>query len=185
MSERLYVPSAVANEFLQRGIDMGSLLTPMQLQKLVYISHGWNLGVGEGQLFSESVQAWKYGPVIPSLFHEFKVFGKLPITKLSGLSDVEEVGEPGDDGSTVEKPFIDPWDTDRIKLIDWVWLKYGHLSGYQLSELTHEDGTPWSESVKEMKEAMGGVWVPGWPIRTELIRNYYAGLLKVAPSNGR
>ena len=53
----------------------------MKLQKLVYIAHGWHLGLFDGLLISERVEAWRWGPVIESLYHEFKEFAKQPITR--------------------------------------------------------------------------------------------------------
>jgi len=60
-------PLAVANYFIKKSQDDGIAVTPMQLVKLVYIAHGWHLGLHHSQLLTESIQAWKYGPVIPSV----------------------------------------------------------------------------------------------------------------------
>ena len=72
---------AVANYFLDIAERDGKTLNPMKLQKLVYIAHGWHLAIRRRPLIRESVEAWKYGPVIADLYHEFKKFGNMPITE--------------------------------------------------------------------------------------------------------
>ena len=57
-------------------------LTPMEVNKLVYISHGWMLALHDESLISEKIEAWKHGPVIPSLYHKFKMYGAEPIDAL-------------------------------------------------------------------------------------------------------
>ena len=71
---------AIAN-FLLALDEMGHALTPMKLQKLVYFSHGWHLAMLNSALIDENVEAWAFGPVIPSLYHEFKEFGNSPIDR--------------------------------------------------------------------------------------------------------
>ena len=49
-------------------------LTPLHINKLVFFSHGWNLGILETPLINEDVEAWKYGPIIPSIYYAFKKY---------------------------------------------------------------------------------------------------------------
>ena len=56
--------------WLRREIES----TPMHMIKLVYLSHGWMLGLRERSLINEAVEAWRYGPVVPSVYHRFKSF---------------------------------------------------------------------------------------------------------------
>ena len=49
---------------------------------LPYISHDYTLALTDQKLFSDSVEAWKYGPVIPNIYQEFKHYGGGEITKL-------------------------------------------------------------------------------------------------------
>ena len=78
-----YEAKAIANYFLEKAKAEGNSLTPMQVQKLVYFAHGWYLGLFGEPLIKESVQAWSYGPVIPSLYQEFKRFGNQGIDELA------------------------------------------------------------------------------------------------------
>ena len=78
-----YSAFAVANYFLRLGRDSGEEITPLKIQKLVYIAHGYHLAFtasdnspnGLPLVDDEFAEAWQYGPVFPSLYHHFKRFG--------------------------------------------------------------------------------------------------------------
>jgi len=53
---------AVANYLIGKAQSEGRSITPMQLIKLVYIAHGWTLGLYDQPLIGEQVEAWTYGP---------------------------------------------------------------------------------------------------------------------------
>lgn len=170
-----YSPAAVANEFLLRGLRGSRILTPLQIQKLTYITHGWYLGVTGQKLFDEAVEAWDHGPVIPSLYHEFKRFGRDPITHLAHNSkDIDD--EP-------TEPFVRSDDADANNLIDWVWNKYGGKSGGQLRALTHAPGTPWAITKDNDGAKLG---TRSKIIDTGLIKQHYQELwAKWAKANER
>lgn len=128
-----YSPATVANYFLNKASQEGRALTPMQVLKLVYIAHGWCLGYFKRPLITEPVQAWKYGPVIRSLYDDMKKYGSGAISELLPTA-----------------PF--PWvrsaevGPDVAPLLDSVWNSYARFSGVQLSAMTHLPGTPWHKA---------------------------------------
>ena len=119
----------VAYKFLQLAKEDECNLTPMQLQKLVYIAHGWSLGLLERPLIADTVNAWKYGPVIESVYHHFKKFRASPV-----IFPPELVRHYVTDAEFCS--------TDK-DLISSVWEAYKGISGPRLSDLTHQSGTPW------------------------------------------
>ena len=54
--------------------------TPMHILKMAYLAHGWMLGIFEEPLIYEPVDAWRYGPVVPILYHKYKSFRGDPIS---------------------------------------------------------------------------------------------------------
>ena len=66
-----YSALAIANFFLENHKS----ISPMKLQKLVYFAHGWNLAISNNPLIKEPIEAWDYGPVISTIYNEFKLFG--------------------------------------------------------------------------------------------------------------
>lgn len=163
-----YPAKAVANEFLHLAKDEGRGVTPMQLLKLVYFAHGWYLALADVPLVDERVQAWKYGPVIPSVYHEFKSFGNEPINEFA--TEWKTVQKDGRLGFKVEEPRIPDCDEAPRNLIRRVWEVYKRYSAIQLSRMTHEPGTPWAETAnREIK---------GTTIDDQKIKEYFLGLAR-------
>lgn len=138
----------VANKFLALAKEQGETLTPMQLLKLVYLAHGWMLGLHRRPLISNTIEAWKYGPVIPSLYNEIRSYKSDPVSQpILGFSDAK-------------------LRQDEIGVIQRVYDIYGHLSGPALSRLTHAPGTPWSQTYEPSSF--------GEPISNDVIEDYYS-----------
>jgi len=146
-------PSAlrVASQILWIGSLQSRLFTPMQLLKLSYISHGWTLGLCDHPLFRDDVEAWKYGPVIPSVYHKYKRFGysHIRVRLKDRRSSFEE---------TMHGIMI------RVVKV------YGMYDGLHLSALTHQPDTPWDIVIKEYGE--------GATISRDVIGNYCKRLSK-------
>lgn len=123
----MYNSHQIANYFIQLSQKTGKELTPMKLIKLSYIAHGWHLGIYNTQLLDEVIYAWKYGPVIETIYDDFKKYGDCQISEL--YQDCDEKYPLPD--STIT-PFL-----DRI------WKVYGDKTGIELSSLTHKQDTPW------------------------------------------
>ncbi|MBC6444339.1 MAG: DUF4065 domain-containing protein [Alphaproteobacteria bacterium GM202ARS2] len=122
-------PLEVANYIIRQGINNKKPYTLLQIIKLVYIAHGWYMalkGSAKSPLISEDVMAWKYGPVVITVYHALKTNGNKPIKET-----LEDVGE-GEGFTEFEK-----------SLLNRVLEKYGHRDGVYLSALTHQEGTPW------------------------------------------
>jgi uncharacterized phage-associated protein len=131
---------AVANRFIELARENGRSFTPMQLQKLVYISHGWNMALNDARpLIADDVQAWVWGPVIPEIYDSLKRYGSQPVTDL--IHENEWRADTDRRGPVVISTFCE----DEERIIRSVFSSYGNMSGGELSALTHEDGSPWSQ----------------------------------------
>jgi uncharacterized phage-associated protein len=130
---------AIANEFIRRAEGVRPL-THMQLQKLVYLAHGWSLGAFDEPLIEDDVEAWDFGPVIRRLYDALRRYGRSFITKRIHWGD--DTLFRFDNGEEATAELTD----DERGIIDLVWTKYGHYPAFKLSALTHQDGTPWTET---------------------------------------
>lgn len=142
---------AVANEFVRLAQAEDKAFTPLQLIKLAYIAHGWMLGLYQRPLITDRIEAWKYGPVIPDLYRALKDYG-------SGFVTTE----------IPERVRSAPLDARERDLIEQVYKRYGNKNGVQLSQLTHQPGTPWHAT-----------WEPesfGRGISNDLIAEHYRQL---------
>src|SRR5262245_10933880 len=120
----------IANQFIERARRDGVTLTNIQLQKLVYIAHGWALALDHGLIY-EPVEAWQWGPVIQSLYHNLSQYGSGEVTSFIPTSGARKIS-PSDDA-----------------LLESVWKSYGRMSEFTLSTITHRKNTPWSRTMKD------------------------------------
>lgn len=151
---------SVANYFIGKAQQEGTSLTPMKLLKLVYIAHGWALGLYQTPLIAEEVQAWKYGPVVPSVYHDFRHYGRGHIERQKPVFTNGEVFVP-----TVT-------DQETQQLLDSVWNAYRQLDGLQLSDITHRPNTPWDITWNQR----GGCNTRGAVIPPDVIQQHYQQL---------
>jgi uncharacterized phage-associated protein len=121
-------------------------ITPMQLLKLAYISHGWMLGLYGRPLTWEKAEAWEYGPVLPSIYRDYKRYGGGNINKVLPFAPAG-------------------FDEEEASVLNQVWGAYSHYNGIQLSALTHKRGTPWDITRRESG--------PGAEIPNDLISQHY------------
>jgi len=155
-----YSAKAIANYFLDRANAAGQEITPMKMQKLVYIAHGWHLAVHGEPLVDETVEAWRFGPVIPSLFQAFKKYGASPITDYA-------------DGARL------PNDANVRDVLNQVMGVYGNRDAIHLMRLTHAKGSPWRSVRDEGDISSYGDEV----INDDVIKNHFAQLIAAAQEN--
>ena len=136
-----YSASQVANFMLDKADKDGIRVSPMKLLKLVYIGYGWSLAVLDRKLFDEPILAWAHGPVIRSIYDEFKHYGKAPIQGRAIEFDLET-------GDVVE-PQVAQSDKDAQVVLGKVWDVYKRFDAWSLRNKTHEPGTPWSTVYRE------------------------------------
>lgn len=173
--QRSHPSKAVANWFIDRFAKDGQQMTQLQVNKLVYIAHGWHLGFSEDadSLIAEPVLAWKYGPVIGTLRDEFKEYGAQGIPRRANESLGSGIGDL--DAKLRYEPSLDDtgatdWQKD---LLEAVYTSYKYLSGGQLIEITHNPGTPWYITTDGGKNYGVGKVIP-----TETIANHYKEKVK-------
>lgn len=153
-----------ANEFIRLAREDGRTLTQMQLQKLVYIAHGWRLALTDEPLTTDEVQAWDFGPVYPELYEVLKKYGRAAVTDY--VKDMQSFWvELWNSGSSDEIKIN--LDTVDKQIIERVFDQYGSFPAYQLSAITHETGTPWSQTYERSRSR---------PISDETIKAHFKKL---------
>lgn len=127
MKNAKYTSLLVANSILVRFFKEGIDISPMKLQKLIYIVYKEYLTREHVPLFSEEFETWQYGPVVRTVYDEFKSFGSRSITKYAtdAIGKVYVCNEEADD-------------TLR-SVLDRVFKKYRFSSAIDLSKKTHNN----------------------------------------------
>lgn len=105
-------------------------------------------------LFNDDIEAWRYGPVIPSIYHAVKYYRNEPVK-----SDFFDEAD-------------DTLDDDAKEVINAVMNTYGRFGALELSTITHMKGSPWEKTVKE--KGVDRV------ISDLVIHEYYKGMLDEA-----
>ncbi len=140
----MYKSIDIAAQIIKLSNEIGEPITNMKLQKLIYYVYAW-YAVEKGKpLFDEPIYAWKYGPVIASVYRAYQKFG----------ADVIKESVDGDPES------IDDY---TKKLIEEVFNIYGTKSAIDLMELTHSEA-PWRDTYKPGDDTQ---------IPFNLIQSYY------------
>jgi uncharacterized phage-associated protein len=136
--------TAIANYFIDLAKEKQKEIKQFGLMKRVYITHGFSLAILNRSALDprfDVVEAWKNGPVIPSVYHSFKYNGNNPIKDKSVI--VEFKGRDMD----IKTPELEDEDIKKIAIA--VWEKYIDFDDFQLIELLHRKGTPWSLCYRE------------------------------------
>lgn len=131
---------SVANYFIELAQQEGKNLTQLGLMKRVYIAHGFSLAINHKSLLDhrfDRVEAWRYGPVIPSVYHSFKQYRANPITEKTVVMEWDD--------RTFVPIFKTPQlqDSSARKIVEMVWKRYCGMSDSEMVNLTHKSGTPW------------------------------------------
>lgn len=125
-----------------------------KLQKLLYIVYGAFLRVYNMRLTDEHPQAWPYGPVFPTTRN------KLLKENLSGIT-LDQVNAEVKEDACVER------------IATFVFNRFSTWNAGQLSEWSHQDGSPWAFT----KNQPGFKW--GQQINDEVIYDYFLKIVKV------
>ena len=119
--------SDVANYFLSKvDEDAGDLISNLKLQKLLYYAQGYHLALFDKPLFSDNIEAWTHGPVVPFIYRKYR----------------DNKGE----GLRASQPFDSKSLTKDVRdLLDEVYKVYGQFSAWKLRNMTHDEA-PWKST---------------------------------------
>ncbi|WP_420225750.1 Panacea domain-containing protein [Pigmentiphaga litoralis] len=109
----------------------------MKLQKLLYYAHGWCLALQNEPLLVDKFEKWTYGPVVPSIYYEFRDYGARPISA---------IGTRPENGTLPARPIVKRSDVWTWDLIRKICEEYGRLDGIQLSIMSHSENGAWAKT---------------------------------------
>jgi uncharacterized phage-associated protein len=127
--EGRFMPRAldVACFFIEITHSSKSDMTNLKLNKLLYFAQGTSLAKTGNVLFDEDFEAWKLGPVVPSVYRAYKTYGDNPIP----VSECEDA----------RSLFTD----EQYSLLLDVAREYLKAPASNLVDETHQPGTPWKK----------------------------------------
>ena len=116
----------VAKYIIHLCDEYGELITHLKLQKLLYYVQANYLAKHKEPFFADSIEAWKYGPVVRKVWEKYNDKKREPL--------LEETAS-----------FL--LTTDQKKHIKAVLSEYLGYSAYELVECVHQEA-PWIEAYK-------------------------------------
>jgi len=147
----------VATYFIQLAhSNLDNQITNLKLQKLVYYSQAWSMVFRHQPMFSDQIEAWRRGPVVPNLWEKYADYRNSTIPKPSESEEIDLV-------FTGEEKCV----------LDLVWNRYGRLSAIELSELTHKE-FPWCYA----RRGIGENARSQQPILLEDMESYYTNFVE-------
>ena len=112
----------IANKIISKtDLEHGDTISNLKLQKMLYYQQGFHLAYFGTPLFDEDIVSWQYGPVVPSVYKEYKSF------ESNSISTSEEGISLSD---------------DEEELFNNVYEEYNQFSAVALMKMTHEE-SPW------------------------------------------
>ncbi len=122
----MYDALDVARYVINYENSQDRLVSNLRLQKLLYFIQAQFLVTSGYACFSDKIEAWDFGPVVPSVYHEYKLFGSSSIPRFLSCEAVN----------------ITP--KDRL-LIERILDKCSHYSTTELVSITHRQ-QPWKDA---------------------------------------
>jgi uncharacterized phage-associated protein len=151
---------SVAREFVRLSFsgDEADPLTNLRLQKLLYYAQAWSLVIRESELFSDDLEAWRCGPVVPAVYR--------------ALRDTQEANQINRD-TFADAPDLEG---EEAEFVGCVWDAYKEDSAIRLSDMTYQE-TPWLRAWGDQpKNGTANV-----PISVEDLEEFFARQTMPAP----
>ena len=128
--------NSVLIESSQKSIDV----TPLKLQKLLYLCYGHfaadNVDHDDKVIAKVTFEPWRYGPVVRDIYNNFKHYGSNAIDKLCTFAEDKKSYD-----------FSDRFPEGK-KAVIFAIGKYGKLSASDLIDVTHRAGGAWEKAFK-------------------------------------
>lgn len=103
------------------------IVSNLRLQKLLYFIQAQFLVYASSACFSEKIEAWDFGPVVPIVYQKYKIYGSASIPSAISRSEIESIGE-----------------NDR-SMIDGILELASNYSTSALVQITHQQ-KPWLDA---------------------------------------
>jgi len=144
----------VAIYIIQFAHDHGSSISNLKLQKLLYYAQGWHLALYNKPLFSDRIEAWVYGSVVPTVYRKYQKYSYKNINE-----DVEYPQFASSDIAYL-RDFLDEFLGEFLQ-----------LDAFEMERMTHRE-LPWLEARGDLPPDV----VSQNPISLDTMESYFKRL---------
>ena len=107
-------------------------ITNLKLQKILYFAQACSLAQRDRPLFSDPIEAWEYGPVVPKVYQEYREHTNNPIIVQEDTSALSE--------------------KDKAFVVE-IWKTFGGYSAGKLVDIAHAH-EPWKEAYRSTNKTI-------------------------------
>ncbi|MFR6290507.1 MAG: Panacea domain-containing protein [Peptococcaceae bacterium] len=159
MNNALDVARYVINYSNEKGYGISNL----KLQKIMYFIQAYFLTaeIDSSPCFSEKIEAWDFGPVVPEVYHEFKQYGSGDIPTINSYIVFDKMNIWNSHREEYNPDIINE---EEQKMINAVVDQFSDYSASDLVELTHRQA-PWKKAYMQGRNC---------EITQDSIRRYFA-----------
>lgn len=111
--------------------ELDDYISNLKLQKLLYYAQGFHIAIFEKPLFDDKIVAWEHGPVVESLYYEYKQNGSAAIPIPQEIS-------------------TSMFSLEQIELLKEVYQIMGQFSAWKLRNMTHSE-SPWIDTPRNLE----------------------------------
>lgn len=105
----MYDAIHLSKYIISKCVSDGLPISNLQLQKILfYIQRDYLLR--DSIAFSDDIEAWQFGPVVPNAYYRFCGFGAMPISIAYSECSISPVDASYMDPIIEEKRVLDPWE---------------------------------------------------------------------------
>lgn len=145
---KMYNAIDIARYIINKSNEKGYDISNLKLQKILYFVQAEFISKTPNSTlcFGDRMEAWAYGPVVPSVYQEFKRFGSNQIPTIKKILDFDV-----NTLSVKEIDFVAPFVSDDDKLmVDEVIDECSLFSVAELIDITHGQ-QPWKDAYRKGK----------------------------------
>lgn len=125
----MYNALSIAEHVIKRCNSKNKAISNLKLQKILYFIQAEFLVTKNAPCFFEIIEAWDFGPVVPEVYHKYKIFGSANIPAPADLMTYDVIT-----------------DNDK-KLMNDIIDNCVQYSASTLTEIT-QNQTPWIKAYK-------------------------------------
>lgn len=131
----MYTAIELSKYIVSKCIDDDHPIGNLQLQKILYYIQKDFLSRGEAA-FSDEIEAWQFGPVVPNVYYRYCGYGAMPISISPGHKSINESDATFVDRIVDSKRILNPWD---------------------LVKETHKPNGAWEKAYKNGKNGLSNI----------------------------
>ena len=136
---KAYDALEVSRHIINYSNDAGYGITNLKLQKLLYFVQAYFFIKKGKPCFRDSIEAWNFGPIVPSVYREYKRYGGFYVFSVETYIDSLTLKRKKFEDNVIS--------VEDKKLIDEVIDTFAEYSNSRLTDLVHGQ-TPWQEAYR-------------------------------------